>query len=34
VNFGGRGNEGGAKRAMKGETQSISVDYQFPSSTA
>jgi hypothetical protein len=29
VNFGGRWNIGGAKRAIKGETQSISADYWF-----
>jgi hypothetical protein len=30
----GKGNKGGAERAIKGETQSISVDYLFPGSTA
>jgi hypothetical protein len=34
VNFGGRGDEGGAKRAIKGETQSILVDYWFLGPTA
>jgi hypothetical protein len=29
VSFGGRGDKGRAKRTIKGETQSISVDYRF-----
>jgi hypothetical protein len=34
VNFGGRGNKGGAERAIEEETQTISGEYQFPGPAA
>jgi hypothetical protein len=34
VNFGGRGDEGGAKRTIKEETQNISEDFRFPGPTS